>query len=169
MADDLVMGAGARPVFQLGSRGKRLLARIVDGLLIFVLTLPLTWRQFQEQQALSLEYQSDPMGMFSDPAYYSGQGLSLFGSLVAYLLYEGILTKIKGATLGKMLLGLRVEPVNGGQLSWGQSIGRVLAWNLPNWVTCSLWSIIDSLWCLWDDRKQCLHDKMAKTVVVAAR
>ena len=90
-------------------------------------------------------------------------------SLILVLLYEGILTKIKGGTLGKMALGLRVEPVRGGQISWGQSIVRILVWILPNYVTCGLWGIIDNLWCTWDGRKQTLHDKVVKTLVVSAR
>jgi hypothetical protein len=26
--------------------------------------------------------------------------------------------------------------------------------------------LLDVLWCLWDEERQCLHDKVASTVVV---
>jgi uncharacterized RDD family membrane protein YckC len=26
--------------------------------------------------------------------------------------------------------------------------------------------LLDPLWCLWDDKRQCLHDKVADSIVV---
>jgi uncharacterized RDD family membrane protein YckC len=34
---------------------------------------------------------------------------------------------------------------------------------------CGLWGFVDSLWCLWDPTRQCVHDKPAKTLVVTTR
>ena len=33
----------------------------------------------------------------------------------------------------------------------------------------SLYGLIDVLWCIWDPRRQCLHDKIASTAVVYRR
>lgn len=162
-------GAPVGPV--LASRGKRLLARIIDWVILGIVGTALSWGSFQDVMEVSAQYQTseNPFGLYTDPTYLGATATSGGISLVLILLYEGILTKLKGATLGKMAMGLRVEPVRGGQISWLQSIGRILVWYLPNYVTCSLWTIIDNIWLLWDDRKQTLHDKAAKTVVVATR
>lgn len=109
------------------------------------------------------------MGIYSDPEYWTVAVVSALVTLVLWVLYEGILTRLRGATLGKMAMGLRVEPLQGGQVGWGRSIGRVLAWYLLSWATCWLWFVIDSLWCTWDARKQTLHDKIVRTVVLASR
>lgn len=161
--------AVAGPV--LGSRGKRLVARIIDWVVLGVVSTVLTWGQSQRVNELSAQYQgsSDPMGLFSEPEFQGAMLVSTLVPLVLWVVYEGLLIRLRGATLGKMVMGLRVEPLRGGQVGWGQSIGRVLVWYLPNYVTCFLWFVIDSLWCLWDPRKQTLHDKIVRTVVLASR
>ena len=35
-------------------------------------------------------------------------------------------------------------------------------------ITCGIGGLIDVAWILWDPRKQALHDKVAKTLVVTA-
>lgn len=51
----------------------------------------------------------------------------------------------------------------GGPIGFGRSFGR---WAVPALVNffCGVFSIIDGLWPLWDDRNQALHDKVAKSV-----
>jgi uncharacterized RDD family membrane protein YckC len=49
-------------------------------------------------------------------------------------------------------------------LSLGRSFGRVGAIYI-----CGLASVLDPLWCLWDDASQCLHDKVAGTVVLTEK
>jgi uncharacterized RDD family membrane protein YckC len=46
-----------------------------------------------------------------------------------------------------------------GLIGWIPLIGSI----------ASLYALIDDLWPLWDDKKQALHDKIAKTNVVRHR
>ncbi|HXQ76459.1 MAG TPA: RDD family protein [Acidimicrobiales bacterium] len=69
-----------------------------------------------------------------------------------------------GRTLGKMWLHIRPVRVGGGPVGWGRAFGRVgIHWlsALFGWL-----GLIDPLWCLWDANRQCLHDKVADTIVV---
>lgn len=92
--------------------------------------------------------------------------------------YNVTFLKWRAATPGKMALGLKVRlRETPGPLSWGTVL---LRWLGQNWYglasgvpilggVASLWPVVDLLWPLWDDKKQALHDKVAKTNVVRAR
>lgn len=73
-----------------------------------------------------------------------------------------------GQTWGKQWLGIRVvragrDPVGG----WFGVLREVLVKYLLLGL-CGIVQLIDSLWPLWDDRKQALHDKIVGTYVVRA-
>ena len=67
----------------------------------------------------------------------------------------------KGATPGKMALGLRIVQENGEKLGWGRAIGRYFAYFVSAFALC-----IGFLWIGFDSKKQGWHDKLAKTVVI---
>jgi len=71
----------------------------------------------------------------------------------------------KGATPGKMAVGLRIVDVKSGTMpSTGQCIGRYLGYYV------SLLPLgAGILWVAFDSRKQGFHDKLAGTVVVRRR
>ena len=83
------------------------------------------------------------------------------------------------ATPGKLLLGLRVRlrerpgpmPLPTVLLRWvGQfGVGRRLGLIPFVGTIGSIYSLLDYLWPLWDDKKQAIHDKIAKTNVVRVR
>ena len=86
--------------------------------------------------------------------------------------YTIVLVRLRGATVGKLLCGLRVRPWESDALpSWGQSaarwLGREGVSNIP--YLGSAYSLLDAIWLLWDQRRQCLHDKLPGTVVVRRR
>ena len=94
-------------------------------------------------------------------------------ALVGYGLYYTVtLVRLRGATVGKLAAGVRVRAWDrDGRPTWAQAFGRwvtreavqvVPVIGLPYWV-------LDSFWLLWDQRRQCLHDKLPGTVVVRAR
>lgn len=72
----------------------------------------------------------------------------------------------RGQTLGKRALGIAVRGADdGGRISYAQALGRyvvVLAFSFGFVVL----TIVDDLWPLRDARRQALHDKVARTVVV---
>jgi uncharacterized RDD family membrane protein YckC len=78
--------------------------------------------------------------------------------------YETVATARYGRTLGKAWLHIRPVRVDGRSLGWGASFGRVAIY----WLSGALsWlGALDALWCLWDDKHQCLHDKAAGSIVV---
>ncbi len=96
----------------------------------------------------------------------SNQVLSFLG--VSALAWIGYLTLLgstrRGQTLGMMLYGIAVrDDAGGGQVSVGRATLRSV-------VLVGLSSFfIDLLWPLWDPRRQSLHDKAARTVVVDVR
>jgi uncharacterized RDD family membrane protein YckC len=81
--------------------------------------------------------------------------------VVGILAYVGILGG-KGATIGQRSLGLRLVDQNTGEpIGTGRAILRHLAAILSA-IPCYL----GYLWNLWDDKKQCWHDKLTSSEVV---
>lgn len=84
-------------------------------------------------------------------------------------IYTVLFTKLKGQTLGKMAVGIKVvQMIDGSLPTWGNAIGR---WALPAVAALVPWAgglgwLLIYLWILWDPNKQGLHDKVAKTVVI---
>ncbi|TCJ14509.1 RDD family protein [Flaviaesturariibacter flavus] len=85
------------------------------------------------------------------------------GILVNCLYFALMESSERGATLGKMALGLRVTDMNGGRITFMQGLGRYFGK-----ILSSIILFIGYLMMVWDDRKQTLHDKMAGTLVVKA-
>jgi uncharacterized RDD family membrane protein YckC len=111
--------------------------------------------------------------------------LGIFGSiggtlisLVAYLLYEGLLlTYRNGQTIGKQLVNIRVIPIGGGTVTMQQAFTRagvkaffsIIGSIRPPYTSIlSILGLLDYLSMLWDSHKQCWHDKAAGTIVVQA-
>lgn len=95
-------------------------------------------------------------------------------SVVVGLIYNTIFLTRSGATPGKMALGIRVRRVDRpGPLTLVEAlrrqalqIGLSILSLVPILSTlASPVSLLDSLWLLWDPRRQTLHDKIADTVV----
>lgn len=107
---------------------------------------------------------------------------------VLVLAYFILMLRFKGATLGKLAVGLRVRRVDdAGQLPWSTAVVRTLAFLgigyltsltflTGSWVlmllvgsVVTIYMFLDVLWPLWDGRRQALHDKVARTNVVKVR
>jgi len=70
----------------------------------------------------------------------------------------------RGQTLGKRATGIRVRSEQGGPAGYGKAFARNLVARVIGLFP--IIGLIDVLWPLWDDRKQCLHDKAGSTIVV---
>jgi uncharacterized RDD family membrane protein YckC len=86
---------------------------------------------------------------------------------VAFLYFWLLHAFWNGQTLGKKLWAIRVVQETGARIGVGQAAVRqgvetVLAW------LCCVGALLDLGWILFDPRKQALHDKAARTVVVRA-
>ncbi len=95
------------------------------------------------------------------------------GALIAFgigIVYRTILEgSERGQTVGKMALGIAVKDLDdGGSIGYARAFGRWLVGYIL-WVIIYIPGIIDLLFPLWDPKKQTLHDKAVRSVVVQVR
>jgi uncharacterized RDD family membrane protein YckC len=82
---------------------------------------------------------------------------------ILFFLYYIVLEAVLGATLGKLLLGIRVVSVDGSRIGWGASIIR----NLLRIIDALPFFYLLGAILIWTSpQRQRLGDRVAKTVVV---
>ncbi|MET9292837.1 RDD family protein [Streptomyces sp. NPDC003077] len=145
----------------LAHRGRRLVARIIDGLIIGV------------PVGLIVSLLVGGVDYTSTSSADSGRQATVSGiTMLAYLVYEGLMLTSRGQTVGKMIMGIRVAMLDNGAIPTGPAGWvRAAVYTLPEIVPCCgfLFWLVNVLWCTWDKPyQQCLHDKAARTVVVSA-
>jgi uncharacterized RDD family membrane protein YckC len=172
----------------LAGWGMRFLARIIDGILtgiVFSLVaIPLLapdmtteFQQWFDDIVSAAESGAEVPTTF--PAELNEMFIRLgLGIGVMSVLYELLMLKFFGATLGKLATGLRVrlrdQP---GPLPWGTAGIRAIVWQGPALLggipllgtLGSLFVLLNGLWPLWDSKRQSLSDKAARTNVVKRR
>ena len=141
---------------ELGGRGMRLLAVLIDGLIQGAIYWILTLVAFRSL---------DPRrGTFSASAIV---GQIVLG-FVLFVLIQGYLLHTQGQTVGKKLLGLRIVRTNGERATLGRLLGLRY---LVGWIIVmipfagALYGLVDCLMIFRDSRK-CVHDNIADTIVV---
>jgi uncharacterized RDD family membrane protein YckC len=81
----------------------------------------------------------------------------------------------KQATPGKLMVGLRVRlrerpgpmPLGTVMVRWASQFGVAILNLVPVvGALIGIYTLLDVLWPIWDDKKQALHDKIARTNVV---
>jgi uncharacterized RDD family membrane protein YckC/type II secretory pathway pseudopilin PulG len=92
----------------------------------------------------------------------SGQIIASLSYLVLYFAYFVLMTYYNGATLGKMIVGIKVQSESGQKLSVGQVVLRETIGKIISGLIISIGYMMAG----FTDRKRALHDMMAKTVVV---
>ncbi len=164
----------------------RVVASILDGLIVFAVSIPLAlpaWRNvfsvygdyFDEMTAggasgvSTMDLQAELAGSFAV--------IGLISVAVNFVYVVGFL-RWKQATPGKLALGLRVRqrdaphglPLDVVLKRWIVQSGPQLLGILPLiGILGSLFMLLDSLWPLWDSRRQAIHEKWADTNVVVRR
>jgi len=76
------------------------------------------------------------------------------------LVYDIGLWMLAGQTLGKRIMGVRVVQTNGQRITFWAAVWRQIGYFL------SAILFLGYLWILFDNRRQGLHDKLARTFVV---
>ncbi|MCZ0995170.1 RDD family protein [Streptomyces noursei] len=144
----------------LANRGKRLVARIIDALLIgvpvtLIMNAIVGWVDYFSTSSVETSKQATVSGV----------------TMLAYLIYEGLMLTSRGQTVGKMAMKIRVAMLSDGSIPTAQAgWTRAAVYTLPEIVPCCgfIFWLVNVLWCTWDKPYQhCLHDKAARTVVVA--
>ena len=87
--------------------------------------------------------------------------LVFFAMAVAYDVY---FTSTRGATLGKMAVGLKIIRADGGPVSVGLAFGRYFAKALSGFIL-----YIGFIMAGFDDEKRALHDRICETRVIHIR
>jgi uncharacterized RDD family membrane protein YckC len=162
---------------------QRLLARLVDGVILVILTSPL-WvtallSLFRRVQRLASQY-PDLSQPAAAQAFNTGVSQLMTGMTGTFLLlglgvaavpfgYDWLQHGLWGQTIGKRVMGTKVVTADTRAPISGQSAcGRAAVYALIPAVPSvgALFALVNESWLVWDPRRQCLHDKAARTVVV---
>jgi uncharacterized RDD family membrane protein YckC len=149
----------ANPTGQYASWWKRFLAILLDGLITFV-PMQILFSVLQVGKAVEVV---DLGGGEYDWNFHPGP---LILSLLIPALYYGYLNGVRGQTVGKMATAIKVvDATTGNTIGFARGLGR-WAIALPLALACGIGAVLDALWPLWDDRKQAIHDKVVRSIVV---
>ena len=164
-----------RPAFgpgALADPARRLGARALDWLLmvpVFAILLTVSLLIFAHRFGPIFPNVNINDNRTSSPPGFLWVYLTVFACVVltglVMLAYETVAVAKFGRTLGMGWLHIRpVRLTSGGPLGWGRAFGRAaIYWlsGLIGWI-----GLLDPLWCLWDDKRQCLHDKVVASIVI---
>jgi uncharacterized RDD family membrane protein YckC len=153
---------GIPPNIEFASMGRRLGAFLIDALILTV-ALGILAVLILGLPAASTDAND------ADPAIMSGAILAFYGvTFLITLAYQIALVALRGATPGKMILGIRIVRTEDGQVpGW---VPAILRWLIPfiGGFVCGIGQIVVYLSPFFDSsgRRQGWHDMAAKTVVI---
>lgn len=165
----------------LAHPARRLAARVIDGLLwVAVLAVLATVVVLIAAPHIGPLFPGDPYCAPATPVEECPTNVQFPGFLWIELIFVGaalvtaglsvvgdaFITARWGRTPGKALL--KIRPVRAGtrvRLGFWRALGRAAATTAAS--SMSWIGLIDPLWCVWDDNTQCLHDKLADTIVIS--
>jgi uncharacterized RDD family membrane protein YckC len=142
----------------------RFLARFIDGIILSIvgLIVRIPLGIVMGGIGIGLSNTQDPAAALAAlPALFGAIGLSFLISTIIGFLYEVYFLSSKGATPGKMALGLKVIKADGTPLTMGTAVGRYFAYILSS-LTLAIGFIIAG----FDDQKRSLHDRLCDTRVI---
>ena len=135
---------------------RRLAAFIIDHLLLSTLLGAVLWQIWDWPFDYSFPYE---WHHFNFNIGFMGHN---FFKEIFIIIYYALMESSKyQATLGKIIMGIRVTNINGAQIDFSKALLRNLSKILSALILC-----IGYIMILFDDKKQGLHDKIADTVVV---
>jgi uncharacterized RDD family membrane protein YckC len=167
----------------LASPGLRLGARVIDWLILGVLSAPLwypVWSTLLSQlRTITNEY---PTGtnlsqipaaknalVAAEGTFFRHMLLVMIAYCLLSLAYDWIQHGLWGQTIGKRAVGIVVvSGRNGGPIGAAAAGGRAAVYALPSVVPVLGWifGLVNEMWLLWDAHRQCLHDHAAHSVVI---
>jgi uncharacterized RDD family membrane protein YckC len=152
------------------SRGARLGAAIIDGLLIGGAMIPAYFHAIPALMRAGPDVQRNSTAIWAMVAgtggwFYLGV---LWG--VGVLIINGILAYQNGQTIGKKLLGIKDVRTDGSRASfarifWLRNVISICISFIP--LVGGFYGLVDSLF-IFGSAKRCVHDYIADTVVVRA-
>jgi uncharacterized RDD family membrane protein YckC len=161
--------AGVAPLrsgLDLASRLNRLVAVVVDALLITVpaslLMLPF---MFELMATVAKESEPSLKQILKVQLWSSLLGL---GVVAVAIVYEALMVRHRGQTLGKMLMGVRVVTADGRHPTLGQCWARAAVRGFLKSIPLVGYPV-NYLPAFFTTERTCLHDMAARTRVVVAR
>jgi len=151
------VGQSSGEVEELASRLSRLIAALVDGLIMMPFVLPL-------YLILLMRYQGS---IFDASDTYRIMWIGI-PSLIFYIGINSYFWATRGQSIGKMALGIRIVQIDGTKATLGRIVGlRVLPMELIGWIPVigGFLSLVDVLF-IFRANKRCLHDEIARTKVI---
>jgi len=144
---------------KLASRWSRLGAVIIDVLIL----MALMW-------VASTITPWNPWAPQAEDFWWSFQFRDALGGFVLNMLANGYLLAVRGQTLGKLALGIRIVRTGGSRASFARLAGlRYGVGQVVNMVPAlgTIYGLVDSLFIFHSSRR-CLHDRIADTIVIKA-
>ena len=134
---------------------------VIDAVVVFVIDV-IVGAIFRGAHVGTVHYHTS-----SGTAYISVVGYIV--ELIVWLAYGALLIgSRRGQTIGMMAVGARaVDRDTGTPIGYARALGRAAFEYVLAIVVFLPW-VLDMLWPAWDARKQTLHDKVTRTVVVKA-
>lgn len=149
------------PAVTYGGFWRRFVALIIDNLILYIVSAPLSllfnvpmWALMRGDQPTGGEWAA-LMG--------SMMGLAALSSLIHWLYFALMESSPRQATLGKMALNIRVTDQEGRRISFARATGRFFAKILSGLIF-----MIGYLMAAFTERKRALHDMIAGTLVIKA-
>ncbi|MFD7612197.1 RDD family protein [Streptomyces sp. NPDC059828] len=149
----------------LADSARRIVARLIDWLIV-VIPLAFIAIPFGTYDTSRVDDFGDWVNQYNSGSSWIYQIITI----LAFVLYDALMVKQSGQTLGKKLMKMRVAMLNDGSTpDFGSSLVRSAVLWLPALLCCPcVWLLILLIMILVDKPyKQGLHDKAAKTVVVS--
>jgi len=128
--------------------GRRFVAWLVD-----VLVTGLAWMAFAETESGD--------GTFT----IRWEGMDAVWPVLITLAYFVVLERVFGATIGKLVVGIRVRLLDGSRIAWGPALVRNIA-RVVDALPYAIPYLVGAIALNRSDTKQRLGDRWAKTVVV---
>lgn len=134
-------------------------AYVIDQVILNLVALPTTiWLTVRMQNIMQQGFQG---GQFDWGAYLGYMGLSSAIGIFISILYNVFFVGRYAATLGKMLVKIKIVTADGGRVTYLRALGR-----LGGQIVSSMTCMIGYLLPIWDPEKRALHDHMCNTRVV---
>jgi uncharacterized RDD family membrane protein YckC len=147
---------------ELAGRGERFGAAMLDGIIVLVAIIgPLL---------IGADFATITRETFYEAISVVGASLAGLASL-ALLIATIYLVNKNGQTIGKKIVGIKVvrtdfSRASLGRIFWLRNIVNGIPGAIP--VIGNVYGLIDHLFIFFGERRQCVHDKIADTLVVKA-
>lgn len=139
-------------------RGTRLGAAMLDGVILMLIYIPFL-----------IGFTSGSAPDLKQLVFGSAGAITLV-LFLAWAAYTSYLVNLNGQTIAKKLLGIKVVRSDGaraslGRIFWMRNVVNMLPSIIP--FVGYFYGLVDALF-IFSEKRQCLHDKIADTIVVRA-